>query len=175
MQKIFRTNNLGSGTVSKLNKKKYILKLRQSILYGAIGGLLMASFLSILSIKGNFGDSGFKFLKYIILLLVFASFYHKHKPQESDRSYMFWHIRKALLMGSTAAIFTILINSMLFAIEPAFSFSKFNLDPAQGSSLLIINLTIFIELFVLACLSAFIIFPIFKPKDDLHIYEEEIV
>lgn len=157
--------------MSSLNteSKNTNLKTSESIKFGLIAGLLLAGFLSVLSISGDFGNSPLKFLKYIILIVTFALFYLYNKPGQIGKSYIFWHVRKAVIMSGLAAASAIIVNILLYLIDPSFSFNKFNLNATEGSSFILINFTILIEVFVLGLISAFVIFPFFKPKDDAHL------
>lgn len=144
------------------------LNMNRSIKYGISAGLAIALFLSTLSISGAFGDSPLRFAKYLLLIAVMSVFFSRFRPDKPARDYAAYHIKNASIISLMAAVVTILMNIALYNLNPEYSFQKFNLVPLQNETFMVINATIFFEIIVLGMISSFVIFPMFKPKDDIH-------
>lgn len=137
-----------------------------TVRYGLIAGILMSFFLFILNIGGDLGNTFLRFFKYIIFISVMVYLYNGLKHKKTGRAYLWQHIWQGFIMSLTAAFIVVTFNNIFFLIDESYSLSKYNLYPSSDLSFFIINSSIFLEIIVLGTISSFILFPLFKPKDD---------
>jgi len=134
--------------------------------YGLIAGVLMSLFLLILNIGGDLGNTFLRFFKYILFISVMVYLYKSLKQKKTGRAYLWQHIWQGFIMSLTAAFIVVTLNNVFFLVDESYSLSKYNLYPSSDLSFFIINSSIFLEVVVLGTISSFILFPLFKPKDD---------
>ncbi len=141
--------------MSNLEKSEIINPKNISTQYGITAGLLMASFLFAMQITGNDFRPFIKLLKYLLLgvPIVLALIAYK----ETVKGDIFINgISLGAKLAFVAGLSLVVINFLLFMINPDIAFSKYGLEPVNMMQNLTVSAIILAETFVFGNLIAFV-------------------
>lgn len=130
----------------------------RSIQQGVVAGLLMAVFLSFLSVTGAYGSSSLKYFKYLLLLGVIARALYYIRSKVNENQFFGSAIKKGFVISLIGGVIVTLVNFGLFLIYPDYSIEKFNISPDTLGQLHLVNAALIVEIVVLGLIGTFVIY-----------------
>lgn len=144
-----------------IEKNSLTHKENISLKYGVLAGLAMSFYLLLFQISGNDYSPGYKSFMYFFLFLAsIASLYQLSRAKKGPifAKGIFTGLKLSIIASSFVAI----LNIILFLVHPDFAFSKFGLIPTSIYQAIIVSAMLFIEIFVMGNILAFVNMQYFK-------------
>lgn len=138
----------------------------RSIQQGVVAGLLMAVFLSFLSVTGAYGSSSLKYFKYLLLLGVITRALYYIRSKVNENQFFGSAIKKGFVISLIGGIIVTLVNFGLFLIYPDYSIEKFNISPDTLGQLHLVNAALIVEIVVLGLIGTFVIYQGLKHNEQ---------
>lgn len=138
---------------------------RPTVLYGLLAAALMAIYLWLLQAVGLGDNTALKFMKYIILFVIFGMVAKTWRDHFQDGLIFNRGILYGGILSVTAGLGLVLLNFLAFVINPELAFSKFGDYPENLGEMLYLSGTLFMEVLIFGMIINFIWLQYYKtPK-----------
>lgn len=149
--------------MSTIENKDLINTDNISTQYGLFAGVLMAVSLLLFQLAGLDYSPFLKLSKYLLLAIPIVVALNIYKKKLKEDVFV-----KGFSLGAklsmAAGLSLVVINLIIFAISPEYSFSKYTIEPTSLSQVTLISSVLFIEVFVIGSIITFITLQYLKEK-----------
>ena len=134
--------------------------------FGLFSGMLMAAVLLLFQISGQDYSPFLKLGKYLVLGAGIVAALNVYK-QASSKDVFIGGIGVGVKLSLAAALILVATNIVLYAVAPAFAFSKYGLEPHSFAEMGLISGILFFETFVFGSIITFSVLQFLKDKIEI--------